>query len=218
MKMFSFRRKSLLFFMFSAFLAALLWGTAFSFKAKAGVTGIIAQFQQDNSTPINPSIDLPPTRLESIALQKLIKEQYTSCTAFLSDLNLQSPLVEVTVQHMTNYRADRGFPWWGGYTKTRLFKSPNGHIVGSGSRLISDRRVAVIGAGTDIFGELIADQPFSIKRPDPMSYDIDPKRGKITFQGQYGPYDMICVGNKFAVVNTGDSLETFSFSKITGPR
>jgi hypothetical protein len=110
---------------------------------------------------------------------------------------------------MTNYQA-KG-QWWGGWTQTSLRKSQNGHLVGTGSRLISSRLINIGGEG---FGQ---SQPFNIKAPDPISYDIDPQ-GKITFQGQYGPYQMTCLDNKFAIVNSGDSIETFTFSKSTGPR
>jgi hypothetical protein len=116
---------------------------------------------------------------------------------------------------MTNYQANQ--QGWGGYTEIRLGRSANGHLVGSGSRLISTRTIPLgnlSGGGFDTRPR----QPFSIQEPDPMSYDIDPQSGKITFQGQYGPYDMTCLGNKFAIVNTWDSLETFTFFKTRGPR
>jgi hypothetical protein len=134
-----------------------------------------------------------------------------SCNALLSDLNqhLQLPRGEVGVLHMTNYQANN--QWWGGYTGPSLQRDKNGHLIGKGNRLISSRTIT-IGSG---FGQL---QPFSIKTPDPMSYDIDPQSGKITFQGQYSPYDMTCLGNKFAIVNTSDSLETFTFSKGFAPK
>ena len=136
----------------------------------------------------------------------------TSCNALLSDLSqhLQTSLGEVTVLHMTNYQAQE--QWWGGWTQTRLRRSQNGHLVGTGSRLISSRSIDLGGGGP--FGG--QSQPFSVRSPDPMSYDIDPQ-GKITFQGQYGPYQMTCLDNKFAIVNSGDSIETFTFSKSTGP-
>lgn len=37
--------------------------------------------------------------------------------------------------------------------------------------------------------------------------------GSVRFAGQYGPYPTTCHDNKFLTVNTGDSFETFSFSK-----
>lgn len=135
-----------------------------------------------------------------------------SCNSLLSDLNqhLQFPPNEVAVLHMTNYQANQ--QWWGGYTETRLRRSQNGHLVGEGSRLISSRSIDLGGGGP--FGG--QSQPFSVRNPDPISYDINPQ-GKITFQGQYGPYEMTCLGNKFVIVNTGDSIETFTFTKSTGP-
>jgi hypothetical protein len=37
--------------------------------------------------------------------------------------------------------------------------------------------------------------------------------GSVRFAGQYGPYPTTCYGNKFLTVNTGDSFETFTFTK-----
>jgi hypothetical protein len=139
-----------------------------------------------------------------------------SCNALLSDLSqyLQGYPSSVSVLHMTNYQANK--QWWGGYTQEILSRSANGHLEGSGSRLISTRTIEVGNPSPGGFGG--PTQPFSIKEPDPMSYDIDPQSGKITFQGRYGPYDMTCLGNKFAIVNTWDSLETFTFDKFLRPR
>lgn len=120
------------------------------------------------------------------------------------------------MHHMTNYQANQQS--WGGYTETRLDRSANGHLVGSGSRLISTRTIPLGNPSTGGGFDTRPMQPFSIKEPDPMSYDIDPQSGQITFQGQYGPYDMTCIANKFAIVNTWDSLETFTFSKWSGPK
>lgn len=175
MKIIRFRR-NLLFVISLIFLTtALLWGTTFSFKARAD----------------------------------------ESCDALLSDLSqyLQFPNNEVTVLHMTNYQANQ--QWWGGYTKTTLARSANGHLVGNGSRLISTRLIQLPGGGP--FGG--PSQPFSIREPDPISYDINPQSRKITFQGQY-THDMTCIGNKFVIVGIGggDALESFTFSKSAGPR
>jgi len=38
------------------------------------------------------------------------------------------------------------------------------------------------------------------------------KNGSVWF-GPYGPYTPTCYGNKFLVVNSGDSFETFTFTK-----
>lgn len=143
----------------------------------------------------------------------------TSCNALLEDLanHLRSPLGLVSLQHMTNYQANG--QWWGGYTQVPLLLRGPGafsrvgddYLVGSGGRLLSSRSVRV-GGGFGI------DQPFNIYKADPMSYKISLKRGTITFQDKYGPYDMSCLGTKFLVVNTGDSIETFSFNKTIGPK
>ena len=37
--------------------------------------------------------------------------------------------------------------------------------------------------------------------------------GSVRFNDQYGPYSSQCYGNKFLIVNTGDSFETFTFEK-----
>lgn len=136
-----------------------------------------------------------------------------SCNALLADLSqyLQFPANEVVMLHMTNYQNNQ--QWWGGYTKTSLSRSANGHLIGSGDRLISTRLIILPGNG------FRPSQPFSIREPDPISYDIDPRTGKITFQGQY-THDMTCIGNKFALVGIegGDAFETLTFSKDTGPR
>ena len=92
-------------------------------------------------------------------------------------------------------------------------------IVGSGSRLISTRTIPLGDPSTRGGFDTRPRQPFSIQEPDPMSHDIDPQTGKITFQGQY-THDMTCIGNKFAVVGIagGDALETFTFAKSIAPR
>lgn len=134
----------------------------------------------------------------------------TSCTALLTDLSqyLYYPPNNVTIIHMTNYQANG--QWWGGWTQTQLYRGMNGHLVGTGNRLISNRLENLGGGG---FGQM---QPFSIRQPEWISYDID-LDGRIILDGQYGPYQMTCEGNKFAFFNSGDSLENFSFSKGTGP-
>ncbi len=38
------------------------------------------------------------------------------------------------------------------------------------------------------------------------------QNGTVYF-GPYGPYTPTCYGNKFLVVNSGDSFETFTFTK-----
>jgi len=151
----------------------------------------------------------------------------TSCNQLLSDLasHLKTSRGIVSLQHTTNYQANG--QWWGGYTKTSLslISSPpnlqigfpgRDNLVGSGSRLISNRLRTLPGPGPGpfAFGQT---QPFDIQKPDPISYSIDVRKGTIIFQGRYGPYEINCIGNKFAIVNTGDSIETFTFGKSVGP-
>jgi hypothetical protein len=118
-----------------------------------------------------------------------------SCNELLSDLSqyLQFPNNKVMMLHMTNYQTAR--QWWGGYTQTRLRRKANGHLIGNGKRVI------------------LEDQPRA-SNVEPISYDIDPQSGVITFQGQY-THDMTCIGNKFAIVGIegGDAVETFTFTK-----
>jgi hypothetical protein len=125
-----------------------------------------------------------------------------SCRALLTDLSnyLNASLGnQVTVLHMTTYQAN-GLQF-GGYTFGVLSRLPNGNLVGSSNRLISTR--VVPGTG----------QPFDRNQPDPISYFINLQQTTILLSGQYGPYDLTCRANKFAIVDSGDSLETFTFTK-----
>jgi hypothetical protein len=138
-----------------------------------------------------------------------------SCNELLSELSnwLGSPPNEVLVNHVTNYQTDANS--WLGWTEFVLSKSPNGNLVGvgEGNRLISTISINLRSDGP-LGGPM---QPFSIGEPGPISYEIDLHAGTVIFGGQYGPYDMICLGNKFAIVNTSDSLETFTFFKYSAP-
>jgi hypothetical protein len=125
-----------------------------------------------------------------------------SCRALLTDLSnylSTSPNQQVNVIHMTNYQANRFH--FGGYTFVQLQRLPNGNLVGSSNRLLSTRYDRKTG------------QLFDMKQPEPISYFIDVANTTILLSGQYGPYDMTCLGDKFAIVNSWDSLETFTFEK-----
>lgn len=139
-----------------------------------------------------------------------------SCNVLLSDLSQylnSSYYNRVTLIHMTNYQANN--QWFGGYTQASLSKNYNGHLIGSDNRLLSSRIITLSNNNTGFdFGR---SQPFDVLQPDPISYDIDPQTATIVFDNQYGPYDITCVGNKFAIVNSGDSIETFSFTKSAVP-
>jgi len=144
-----------------------------------------------------------------------------SCSVLMSDLSnfLLYSNNQVTIHHLTNYKTVNNS--FGGYTEASLSKDIYGYFTGSGNRLLSTRLVPVVQPTYDLlnpsFG-ISATQPFDVQQPDPISYKIDPVGRKITFNGQYGPYNMTCLDDKFAIVNTGDSIETFTFFKFTGPR
>jgi hypothetical protein len=129
-----------------------------------------------------------------------------SCRNLMLDLRFMD---SIDLQHMTNLKTSD--QTWGGYTSARL-GNQGGVLVGSGNRLVSSRlRILdqIIQPG-DLFGTSTS-QPFDAKQPDPISYSIDTYTGKIKFWGVYGPYSMTCASDKFAIVNTGDSIETFVF-------
>jgi hypothetical protein len=45
------------------------------------------------------------------------------------------------------------------------------------------------------------------------SFDVTFYQNGTVYFGPYGPYTPSCYGNKFLVVNSGDSFETFTFTK-----
>ncbi|MCC5609966.1 hypothetical protein LC612_25125 [Nostoc sp. CHAB 5834] len=144
-----------------------------------------------------------------------------SCSVLMSDLSnfLLYPNNQVTIRHLTNYQTVNNS--FGGYTAARLSKDIYGNFIGSDNRLLSTRTLTLDAPTFDpnypSFGGGRS-QPFDVQQPDPISYKIDPVRRNIIFNGQYGPYNMTCLDDKFAIVNTGDSIETFTFFKSTGPK
>jgi hypothetical protein len=90
---------------------------------------------------------------------------------------------------------------FGGYTDAPLGLS-NGHIVGSGSRLHSDR--------------FTGSQPFDVNQGEAISYDWDPS-GKLTMDGIYGPADPVCYFDTFMVIVGSGSVEVFSFEPSPFP-
>jgi hypothetical protein len=113
-----------------------------------------------------------------------------SCEPLLQDFVTylqQQPGAFVQFVHTTNYQANN---WWmGGHSWGFLQPATSGLILsGEVNRIWADDR-------TETFAiEFYAD-------------------GSVRFAGQYGPYPTTCYGNKFLTVNTGDSFETFTFTK-----
>lgn len=95
-----------------------------------------------------------------------------------------------TTNYQRNIYSYQGY-WAGAYAYGGLQLATGGPILsGTASRTWSDGR-------TDQFSiEFYAD-------------------ASVRFAGQYGPYPTTCYGNKFLIVNTWDSLETFTF--VEGP-
>jgi hypothetical protein len=142
-----------------------------------------------------------------------------SCSTLLQSLrNSLNGGSGVSMQHMTNYQTNT--QRFGGYTEADI--SVNGFFfVGSANRLLSSRSLYVSTSPSSVnppsFGSGYS-QPFYVKQPDPISYKINTADNTMTFNGQYGPYPMTCLGDKFAIVNTSDSIETFVFVTLTRPR
>lgn len=115
-----------------------------------------------------------------------------------------NPGTSAGVIHTTNFLVQdtTTFNWFGGYTGVTL-SLVNGHLVGAGSRLHSDR-----------FTDSTRTQPFDARQPEFISYDIDPN-GKLTFDGAFGPFDPVCYFDKFMVVPGATAVEVLSFV-ITG--
>lgn len=143
-----------------------------------------------------------------------------SCRVLMSDLSnfLLNSNNQVTIHHLTNYQTVNNS--FGGYTVATLSKDIYGNFIGSGNRLLSTRTLTLDAPPPTNYPSFGGgrSQPFDVQQPDPISYKIDPVALRIIFNGQYGPYNMTCLDDKFAIVNTGDSIETFTFFKVTGPR
>ena len=149
-----------------------------------------------------------------------------SCSVLMSDLSnfLLYSGNTVAIHHLTNYQTVNTS--FGGYTAASLRRDIYGNFIGSGNRLLSTRALTLDAPPPPTFdpnnpsfgGGGGRSQPFDLQQPDPISYEINPLTLKITFNGKYGPYNMTCLDDKFAIVNTDDSIETFTFSKIAEPR
>lgn len=93
----------------------------------------------------------------------------------------------MSLKHTTNYQ--RNYNWHGAYSGGFLHLGTGAVILtGQTYRTWDDSRIE------DFSLEFYAD-------------------GKVRFAGQYGPYPTTCYANKFLIVKTGDSFETFSFLK-----
>jgi hypothetical protein len=166
-------------------------------------SGMLCLSPADAGSIFKPGTTVTPGGI----IQALFYAGDPSCKKLMSNLD---NMYNIQMRHMTNYEANNQS--WGGYTTVSLAEK-NGLLVGSGNRLISTR-IRVLDQTPPPPGGFFGNstlQPFDVKQPDPMSYSIDTHTGKITFQGVYGPYSMTCASDKFAIVNTGDSIETFVF-------
>ncbi|MEJ7809284.1 MAG: hypothetical protein WKG32_02605 [Gemmatimonadaceae bacterium] len=162
----------------------------------------------------------------------------TDCTTLFGDLisYLEAPnktgigAPTIALLHMTNYQAHGQN--WGGWTVTQLalarpsaklglgqstgidvlgrpIRAHVQNLAGRGRRLISIRAQPGSGLGVSPPRPL---QPFDATRPEDISYEITAD-GLLLLNGVYGPYQLVCGSDKFAYVDTGDSMETFSFTK-----
>jgi hypothetical protein len=174
--------------------------------AISGIVGFLSASGILGLSPANARSIFEPGTTYTPGVALLPYSGDPSCRKLMLDLRFMD---SIELQHMTNLKTSD--QTWGGYTSARL-GNQGGVLVGSGNRLISSRlRILdqIIRPG-DLFGTSTS-QPFDAKQPDPISYSIDTYTGKIKFWGVYGPYSMTCASDKFAIVNTGDSIETFVF-------
>jgi hypothetical protein len=121
-----------------------------------------------------------------------------SCRGLLEELRAHLFQGKVRIQHTTNYKTSSQ-AFVGVSADCWLDRMPGGSFSGSG--INCKRQINRHG-----------------QRPalEPIGYAIS-SDGKLTFvqsQNRYGPYEMNCLGGKFALVNTGDSIETFIFLKL----
>lgn len=94
----------------------------------------------------------------------------------------------VQFHHTTNYQANNY--WSSGHSWGFLQRSPAGPILTG-----TVNRTWVYDGRTEAF-----------------SIEFYPD-GSARFAGQYGPYPTTCYNGKFLTVDTGDSFETFTFTK-----
>ena len=130
----------------------------------------------------------------------------SSCNPLLR--NLWQYKEPVSFKWSTHYQS--GPNWAVGYTDGYISKPDYLHYTGSGKRLWSNRKKSTC---FDPRGEQFCanDQPFNVENPEPVTFDVN-GFGLITLLGVYGPYEIKCEGDRFLNVNTGDSIETFSFA------
>jgi hypothetical protein len=100
----------------------------------------------------------------------------------------QDPLYRfISVVHTTNYQANG---YWG-----------TAHSSGY---------LELTTSGPILSGEVYRVWDTGYTETFPIEFYAD---GSVRFAGQYGPYPTTCEGNKFLIVNTGDSFETFTFDE-----
>jgi hypothetical protein len=121
-----------------------------------------------------------------------------SCSGLPEQLRNHLFRGRVLIHHTTNYKTDAQ-SFIGRSSECWLDRMPGGTFSGSG---INCRR-------------FIHRDRQTVAKAERMGYAISAD-AKITFlqpPAKYGPYDISCIGGKFAVVNTWDSIETFVFLK-----
>src|SRR5262245_57997154 len=115
-----------------------------------------------------------------------------SCAPLLNDLREHLFRGTVKIRHSTNY-----------LTNAQSF---NGYVYGCFLNRMPQR--AFSGEGNTCTRRIFREGQKMIE--EPMRYEITAD-AKMTFilpnsNARHGPYDMTCLGNKFAIVNTSDSI------------
>jgi len=125
----------------------------------------------------------------------------SSCTALFARLRAAgqpSPYANyVHVLWSTNYFVPSRNQRFMGTTDLAMRTQPNGDMTANGTRMLQN---VAFNEGLYTSYEAV-----SIRiRSD----------GKMIFNEQYGPYDPICTGDRFALVHSGDSIELFGMKPI----
>jgi hypothetical protein len=121
----------------------------------------------------------------------------STCLPLLNDLRQHLFNGNVSIRHSTNYSGNA--------------LSFNGWVYGCWlNRMPKD---GFSGGGVGCFRQIMRER--QAPTDEAMGYEISAD-AKLTFvipgsTTRYGPYDMTCVSDKFAIVNTFDSIETFLF-------
>jgi hypothetical protein len=121
----------------------------------------------------------------------------------------------VNVQQMSNVEMPYTNNRYGGYTESSGTTSRRGLFEADGKKLLSDH---IKKNSSYVNGILSIDplrQPFDVEQAIKVSFHIDLNTAIINFKG--GDLGMTCLNNKYAVVNTGNGVETLLFTKTPDP-